>query len=157
MAVVTEFIARLCRIGLIVTVPTMTFIIFLQVCLRYIFQSSLGWLEELSRYLLILITCLGSTYAVKQNLHISIVFIKNKFKGHLRWIITLLNHVLIMIFFAVCIKEGFEYALSQWHQSSTSLKIPMFFPMLPIPIGFLMMLIIEIENFILEIRKIFSR
>jgi TRAP-type C4-dicarboxylate transport system permease small subunit len=76
MRKINDFLMSFCKISMIIMVPVMTAIIFMQVILRYIFLAPLSWPEESARYLLIWISCLGSAYAVRKGMHISVVFIK---------------------------------------------------------------------------------
>lgn len=50
-------------------------VVFLQFFTRYVLNDSLGWTEEIARYLLVLVTFAGSTFAVRRNTHISVEFL----------------------------------------------------------------------------------
>jgi TRAP-type transport system small permease protein len=53
----------------------MSTFVFLQVVTRYFFNNSLAWTEEISSYLLIGLTFIGSAMAVRKNSHIQIEFL----------------------------------------------------------------------------------
>jgi TRAP-type C4-dicarboxylate transport system permease small subunit len=134
-------------------VPMMTGIIFLQVVLRYVFQSPFSWAEELARYLLIWITCLGSAYAIRDGMHISIGFLRSKLKDSAETGVTVMVYMMTLVFFVYCIKEGMLFSLAQWTQRSTAMQIPMTFPYIAIPLGFGIMFLVALECLIDDIRN----
>ncbi|ANT60890.1 ABC transporter permease [Salipiger sp. CCB-MM3] len=50
-------------------------VVFLQFFTRYVLNDSLGWTEEIARYLLIGVTFAGSVMAARKNSHIAVEFI----------------------------------------------------------------------------------
>ena len=59
----------------LILVPSLVFtviLVFSQVVMRYVFQSSLYWSEELARYLFVWQTWLGASLAVREASHIRI-------------------------------------------------------------------------------------
>ncbi|MFN3460979.1 MAG: TRAP transporter small permease [Oceanibaculum sp.] len=49
-------------------------VVFLQFFTRYVLNNSIGWTEEIARYLLIGVGFLGSVIAVRKNTHIAVQF-----------------------------------------------------------------------------------
>lgn len=47
-------------------------VVFLQFWTRYVMNDSLGWTEEIARYLLILVTFVGSIMAMRKGTHIAV-------------------------------------------------------------------------------------
>lgn len=142
-----------CKYAIIAMVPVMTVIIFVQVVLRYVFQSPFSWAEELARYLLVWITCLGSAYAIRSGMHISISYLRGKLKGPAQTVVTAVIYIIMLGFFFYCIKEGAAFSLEQWSQRSTAMQIPMTIPYMAIPLGFAIMFLVGLECFIAEMRK----
>lgn len=148
-----DLLLALCKYAIIVMVPIMTGIIFVQVVLRYVFQSPFSWAEELARYLLIWITCLGSAYAIRDGMHISISFLRSKLKDSAQTVVTVVIYGLTLGFFICCIKEGLLFSLAQWTQRSTAMQIPMTLPYIAIPLGFGIMFLVALECLIDELRN----
>jgi len=157
MKKLNDLLLRLCRIMLIIMVPTMTGIVFVQVILRYVFLAPLSWIEELARYLLVWISCFGAAYGVRKGEHISVMFLNKMFKGYVKSALTILIHALVIIFFMVCFIEGIGLSIRQWNVVTPALQIPRTLPYLGIPISFAIMLLFGLELFIKDIKTIFSR
>ena len=137
-----------------IMVPVMTVIIFLQVVMRYVFMSPFSWSEELARYLLVWISCLGSAYAVRKGMHINIVFIKNLFPNTVRAVMTISSHIIVLLFFILCIYHGWIDSIEEWVQRTAAMQIPMTFPKLAIPVGFGLMVMFNIELLIEDIKRV---
>ena len=150
---INNLFLSICKYAIILMVPIMTGIIFLQVVLRYVFQSPFSWAEELARYLLIWITCLGSAYAIRDGMHISIGYLRSKLKGTAKTIVTVVVYVMTLGFFIYCIKEGMLFSFAQWTQRSTAMQIPMTIPYIAIPLGFGIMFLVALECLIDEIQN----
>ena len=150
---INNLLLSLCKYAIIAMVPLMTGIIFLQVVLRYVFQSPFSWAEELARYLLIWITCLGSAYAIRDGMHISIGYLRSKLKDSAKTVVTVVVYVMTLGFFIYCIKEGMLFSFAQWTQRSTAMQIPMTIPYSAIPLGFAIMFLVALECLIDDIRN----
>ncbi|PZX16293.1 TRAP-type C4-dicarboxylate transport system permease small subunit [Palleronia aestuarii] len=53
----------------------LAFIVFLQFFTRYVLNNSLGWTEEIARFLLIAVTFTGAIMATRKNEHIAVEFV----------------------------------------------------------------------------------
>jgi len=152
-----DLLLRLCRIMLIIMVPAMTVIVFVQVVLRYVFLSPLSWIEELARYLLVWISCFGAAYGVRKGEHIAVMFLNKMFKGYVKSALTILIHILVIILFMVCFMKGIGLSIRQWNVVTPALQIPRTLPYFGIPISFAIMLLFSFELFIEDIKTIFSK
>ncbi|MPW25569.1 TRAP transporter small permease subunit [Alkalibaculum sp. M08DMB] len=133
----------------------MVVLVFLQVVMRYVFQSSLSWSEELARYMFLWIIWLGASYATKKNAHISLDFVTSRLSLKLQktvWIIKMAIWIAFTIFLAY-ISFRLTYMIFERGQMSPALKIPMGYAYASIPVGVTMMLFRIIQNFITEIKE----
>lgn len=135
----------------------MSIIVIAQVIMRYVFASPFVWAEEAARYLLIWISCLGSAYAVKKNMHISVLFLNKKLVGHIKSLVTIIIQSSVMVFFVLCAIYGFLLAMSEWGQISPGMGIRMTWVLISISVGSGLMALFTIEAFIEDILNMISK
>lgn len=76
----------------------MSFIIFIQVIMRYVFHSSLTWSEELARYLFVWLVYFSVSFTAKRQKHIRIDAAINLYPKKLRPYIDILSEVVVLAF-----------------------------------------------------------
>jgi TRAP-type transport system small permease protein len=109
-------------------------ILFAQVIFRY-GGASLGWSEEVSRYLLVAITFLGGTVAYKHARFIGLKGFAHRWGPAFEMLIVIGLQGLTLGCFALIAWFGATYTVKVWDQTWSSLQIPMSFPFAVIPIG----------------------
>lgn len=126
-----------------------------QVFFRYVVDYSIGWSEELARYLLIWIAWIAASYAVQQKAHIRVEILKNRCSLRVKQFIEL---VVLMIWFgmaAFLAVEGTNFVLNikATHQVSPSLGVGMWIVYLAVPVGGTLMSIRLIQQAILIFKQ----
>lgn len=132
-------------VGMIVSIS-------LQIIFR-VFFDALTWTEELSRYLLVWATFLGSTLAYKRSMHISVTFCVDLFKNTAKKIVIVLSILLSLVFFVVVVYFGIKYMAMQSRQVSAALRVPMRWVYIVIPISFIVMAIHGVRGIFDELFK----
>lgn len=135
-----------------VAVVGMIISISLQIIFRVFFHA-LTWTEELSRYLLVWATFLGSTLAYKRSMHISVTFCVDLFKNTAKKIVIVFSILLSLLFFLVVAYFGVKYMGMQSRQVSAALRIPMKWVYIVIPVSFIVMAIHGIRGIYDELFK----
>ncbi|WP_162916648.1 TRAP transporter small permease [Cohaesibacter haloalkalitolerans] len=130
---------------IIVCLMMMTAVIFYQVVLRYVFDSSNIWAEEFARYAFIWVVLLGAASALRRFQHIRIDFVVNLLPERAQKLINFINYILIVGFLATLIKYGIAISLKTTHQISAGLHIPMSFMYMSIPVGSALMLLFTVQ------------
>lgn len=74
----------------------LAFVVFLQFFTRYVLNDSLGWTEEIARFLLIGVAFIGAIMAVRRRSHIAVEFLY-------RWIPRPIRRVAQTLIDAICI------------------------------------------------------
>jgi C4-dicarboxylate transporter DctQ subunit len=128
----------------------------IQVITRYVFNASLTGSEEFARYCAIWMSMLGASICVKYGSHASISFLNDFLKGKTKLIHSIAINLVIIIFAFILIQQGFNIVKVTTTQLSPSLRIPMSYVYLAIPVGAIGMIINAISTigkYYLEIRK----
>ena len=123
-----------------VLLAAMTVLVFFQVITRYFFSYTLAWVEELTIYLMIWMAYLGSAALFKDNDHIRLNLVINKFSKKARVYLYLLLEVIQIAFLIMLFKLGLDYIESVEIVTSTTLRISMRWPVMIISISALLMI-----------------
>lgn len=134
--------------ALIISTVVIVLLVFLQVLARYIFDISIGWSSELSRYLLIWITWVSASYAIRMREHIRITTVVNLFPAALKKIVEVF---VVIVWFAFALAMAIEgtkvvMAIQMMNQTSSILGWPMWVVYLILPIGGVLMMIRLIQQ-----------
>ena len=131
---------RFNRLIVIAILAAMAMMVFANVALRFLTDYSILWVEEVSRYLMIWLTFLGSGLVLRHGGHIGIDTLQEKCPRQAP-LIRAFIFALLSGFFAFMIWIGTRYALLTWQQTTPVLQIPVGAVYLAIPIGFALLLI----------------
>ena len=115
--------------------------VFLQVIFRYGINVPFSFSEELARYLMVWIVCIGAAGAYGQGMHIGV----NLFTGLLpavgqKWVARLV-HMTVGGLMGVIIFEGGRLSYLLAGQLSPAMEIKMTWPYLALPVGAFLILI----------------
>lgn len=134
--------------------------IFIEVVCRYFLFISVAWAEELTRYLFIWLTYIGSAYAIYYGQHTEIdvlqqVILKSKSKNREKGLKALRIAAIVstFVFLVVFGKVFFDYMMVIWAkiQTSPTMHIPMGYIYLPVFIGTVMAALHEVYMFVSEV------
>ncbi|KWR38055.1 hypothetical protein R357_10735 [Salmonella enterica subsp. enterica serovar Tennessee] len=88
---------------LAVLIAVLSCIVFINVILRYGFESSILSVDELSRYLFVWLTFIGAIVAFMDNAHVQVTFVVEKLSPANQRRLSLLTHSLILL---LCLALG---------------------------------------------------
>jgi TRAP-type C4-dicarboxylate transport system permease small subunit len=129
------------RWTLIVMMAALAVMVFANVALRFTTDQSLLWVEELSRYLMIWLTFLGSGLVLRYGGHIGIDTLQDSLPPRHAAAIRGVIFALCLVFFCFMVWLGFSYALFAWNQTTPIMQIPMGAVYLAMPVGFLLSIV----------------
>jgi TRAP-type C4-dicarboxylate transport system permease small subunit len=115
--------------------------VFLQVIMRYVFNSALVWSEELSGFAMAWTVYMGAALAVRERFHIRIMAGVVALPRLLAFPLVVMADLVWLAFNLFMIVVGLEYLGVIWVRSSTSpgLGINMFWPESIVVIGYVLM------------------
>lgn len=141
-------IAAICTNAEVIFLAIMTFLVFFQVVTRYLFSYSLAWVEELARYLMIWMAFVGAASLFKDNDHIRMDLVYNKFPQGVRTFLGLLFGLFQVAFLVMLFKLGLEYAESVDIVISPTLRISMRWPAMIISISSAVMIFFILSHMV---------
>ncbi len=112
-------------------------LLFMQVVMRYVFQSSLSWSEELARYIFLWQIWLGTGLAVKHKKHIRVDVLMNYLSPAKQRILNDFVVVVWIGFIAYLAYVSFDLTARQFmlNQLSPALQVPMWLAYGSVPVG----------------------
>ncbi|WP_352399928.1 TRAP transporter small permease [Anaerotignum sp.] len=134
----------------------MSIIIFLQVIMRYAFQNSLVWSEELARYLFVWLVYFAVSYTARREKHIRIDAAINIYPKKSRPYIEILSEIIVLafsVFIAVTAVTVF-HKITWSGQLSPAMRIPMQFVYAAPLIGFVLTAIRQIQCILRRIKAL---
>lgn len=140
-------VVQLYKLLLIVLVVAMFLVVGLNVFSRYVLNSSLGWADELARFLFIYVSLLGAVLAYHRNEHVSLdILIERIKKPRFQKVVRVFGQSLIVIALGFFAFYSFEVALSA-RNVSPALYIPMSLVYGVMPVSGFLMFIMAIMKF----------
>lgn len=108
---------------LVIMFAVMVAAIFLQVVMRFIFNNSLPWSEELGKFMFVWISWLGISIGQRRNEHIKITLLIDRFSEKWQKILELIANVLLFMILAVTLYYAVELVGFQSRVSYAGIKI----------------------------------
>ncbi|MCW9699047.1 MULTISPECIES: TRAP transporter small permease [unclassified Avibacterium] len=117
MKSLVNFIQKTLSITVVSILATMSCLVFLNVVLRYGFNSSINITEEVSRYLFVWLTFLGAILAFNDDQHVHVTILTHKLSAYQRHLLSLLTDGLMLFCCYLIIRGGwtqFELNLTNY-------------------------------------------
>lgn len=135
------FLDRIEEYFLVSCVAFMTILVFIQVVMRYVFQNSLTWSEELARYLFLWLSWVGASFAVRERTHFRVQMFIDKLPAGAR---KSMEVFILMIWFSFSVflaYQGMKLAsiLLVRNQLSPAMQVPIGYAYASVPVGALLM------------------
>jgi TRAP-type C4-dicarboxylate transport system permease small subunit len=120
------------------SLSAMSVIIAVQVLMRYVFQSSLSWSEEIARYLFIWLIYVGISYGVKKSAHVSVTALDLVLSDKARRCLKIISIIVFFLFSVMIIQYGWQVCsrIMRFGQESPAAGLQMGLVYMAVPVGF---------------------
>lgn len=149
-----RYLKKLVEVAVIFSSAAMTFMLIIQVFLRYVLRTSIPFSEELARYLMIWVVFLAAGLALKEDAHISIRVLVDRLRGRTRLWLNLVAQILLLAFLVLLMIETIAVLPYQRAQIILSMGISIFWFYLAIPVGCSIMILFLLPKMHEKVKKI---
>lgn len=117
-----------------------TLLAFINVVMRYCFNSGFSWAGEATNYLFIWSAFFGAAYGFNRGIHISVTILIEKFNPLIAKFCFIFSSIVSTAFLLFLAYYGLEYllVLHELDFMSVDLDMPQWIPMLVLPVAFLL-------------------
>ncbi len=126
---------------LVLLVFTLCLDVFAAVVLRYVFHMSLGFYDELARYVFVWMSFLGAATGVKRHGHFGVTFVVQRLSPRVQQGLAVFNMLAMMLFAGVLVARGITMVRLTSTQLSPAMEIPVSYLYLPVPISGVLMIL----------------
>lgn len=134
--------------GTIFFMGVMAIVIPYEVFGRYVIGKMSTWSAEVSMYSLVWATMLGAAPSLKKGYHVGMLTVIEMVPSRIARVIQGMGLLFMLVFFGLMINFTAVQAMLNFAQLSPASGIPMFYPYVAIPIGFFLMLLVTVEDFL---------
>lgn len=120
-------------VGLMMAV--MFLLVFTNVVTRYGFGFSIGWAEEVSRFIMVWCTFIAAGLALREGRHVAIEVLQDKLPEQARRLLRLGIFLALLAFAVGTVWLGARFAIFAWDKETMVTQIPRGIPYLGIPVG----------------------
>ncbi len=108
----------------VITLVAMVTLVFVNVVLRYLFDSGLAWSEEVSRITFVWLVFIGIVIAYQENEHLAVDVFTSRFKGGVAQIIGVISKLVSVFILIACSIGGIKLMILTHSQGLPSTGFP---------------------------------
>lgn len=137
---IISFIDKVEELSLIIMFSLMVIVIFFQVIMRYVFNNSLSWSEELGKFLFVWLSWIGISIGAKKGEHIKITMLVDRLPEKAAHAANIASDLIVVGICAITAYYGFSLVISQAPVHYAGIKISMAWGYLSVALGCLLMI-----------------
>lgn len=109
--------------------------------LRLLTNDSLPWADEVARYTMIWMVFLGAGLALREGAHVALGSLQSALPPRAALVVRAVVLALLLVFFAMMIRMGWDYMMRAQFQLSAALRLKMSWIYAAMPVGFALLAI----------------
>ncbi|WP_297871555.1 TRAP transporter small permease [uncultured Oscillibacter sp.] len=131
-----------------VCVSVMAVLVFANVIARYVFNHSLAFSDEMSTYLFVLMSFMGTAIAARRRAHLGLSIVTDRVSPKVRKTINIVMYIIAALFCLLIVVFGVQMVLSQYRlgQETAAMQWPEWIYGSFVPIGAAFSMIAFIEG-----------
>lgn len=154
---IKDNLIKLTDLTCVLFICSIVFIAGLEIFLRYIFNISLTWSNELICFLFIWYVFIGAILVTEKNSHLKMDFLVDKLPYNIKITIDFIFSLLIIWFLVMLLKGSIGLILQTYTNKSPAMRIPMVIVFSCVQINALFIIIIYFFRIIQFLKNIFHK
>ncbi len=132
-----KFIEKFEKFVACASVSVMAILVFVNVIARFIFNSPLAVADEMSCYLFILMSFMGTAIAARRKAHLGLTIVTDKLSPSAARKVQVLMYLIVAVFCLLIVVFGIEMVMSQYAlgQETATMQWPEWIYGLFVPVG----------------------
>jgi TRAP-type C4-dicarboxylate transport system permease small subunit len=150
-------VAKISIIFCYIFLVAVTLIIGLAVFYRYVLNEPIQWAEEIARYLLIWLSLVAASVAVKERKHINLTTVVRRLPQRISLMIEIVLYVIIVFLLTIVAKYSWLMVVTRSvRQFSPSIAISMLWVHSALPVGFCLIIFQSLFILLEDINTLFG-
>lgn len=143
-----NLLLRLASWGVILSMAAIAIVIPYEVFGRYVLSRMSVWSAEFSQYALVWASMMGGAVGLKKGYQVGITTLTDKLPPVPAKVVQGIGCMVMLVFLALMSIYGIEQTMMNINQASSTIGISMSIPYAALPLGFIIMLFITVEQFL---------
>lgn len=140
---------KIATVGVIISMAAIAIIIPYEVFGRYVLNEMATWSGEAATFSLVWATMMGAAVGLRKGYQVGMTSVLEALPANYARLVQGIGYFWSIFFLAIMVYFGFEQASLNYYQTSPGMGIRMAIPYAALPIGFLVMLLLTIEDLLI--------